>query len=251
MSFPVDLSVGPWRVHPHVLFDLLAYAIGFRLYLAARRRGGDALDDPRRWWVVAAAALGAAVGARVVFLLECPAETLAHLADPAYLLSGKTIVGGLAGGWMAVEGAKKLLGIERRTGDLFAIPLAVAIAVGRIGCFLSGLADRTYGVATTLPWGIDFGDGIRRHPTQLYEVLFLAGLVVVLHAWRSRGAREGDLFRGFVAAYFAFRLAIDFWKPADCRGLGLSAIQWTCLGALAVCGPDMLRWFRRRRAGEG
>lgn len=250
MSFPVELALGPWRIHPHVLFELLAYALGFRLYLAARRRQGDAIDDPRRWWVVAAAALGAAVGARVVFLLECPAETLAHLTDAAFLLSGKTIVGGLAGGWLAVEGVKKLLGIAERTGDLFAIPLAAAIAIGRVGCFLTGLPDHTFGVATALPWGIDFGDGVRRHPTQLYEIVFLLLLIAVLARVRRRGVHEGDLFRGFAAGYFGFRLLVDFWKPAACRGLGLSAIQWVCLGALAVCGPDIVRWLQRPPEGE-
>lgn len=250
MSFPVYLPLGPWRVHPHLLFDLLAYFVGFRLYLAARRGRGDSLDDPRRWWVVAAAALGAALGARVVFLLECPAETLAHLTDAAYLLSGKTIVGGIAGGWLAVEAAKKRLGIAGRTGDLFALPLVAAIAIGRIGCFLTGLADHTYGVATALPWGIDFGDGVRRHPTQLYEFLFLALLGALLVRARRRGVREGDLFRGFAAGYFGFRLLVDFWKPAACRGLGLTSIQWVCLAALAVCGPDIVRWLRGTETGE-
>lgn len=250
MSFPDFLTIGPWRLHPHLLFELLAYAVGFRLYLAGRRGRGDTLDDPRRWWVVAAAALGAAIGARVVFLLECPAATLAHLADAAYLLSGKTIVGGLAGGWLAVEAAKRRLAIASRTGDLFAIPLAVAIAIGRVGCFLTGLGDRTHGVATALPWGIDFGDGVRRHPTQLYEIAFLALLAALLARARRRGTRAGDLFRGFAVGYFGFRLLVDFWKPAACRGLGLSAIQWTCLGALVVCGPDIFRWLRRSDRGE-
>jgi len=250
MSFPFEIALGSLRIHPHVLFELLAYFIGFRLYLSERRRFGDRVDSPRRMWVVAAAALGAALGARVVFLLECPAETLAHLTDAAYLLSGKTIVGGLTGGWLAVEGAKKLLGLAGRTGDLFAIPLAAAIAVGRIGCFLTGLGDRTYGDPTALPWGIDFGDGVRRHPTQLYEILFLALLIVVLARLRRRGAREGDLFRGFAVGYFGFRLLVDFWKPAECRGLGLTSIQWVCLGALAVCGPDIFRWLHGPAGGD-
>ena len=58
------------------------------------------------------------------------------------------------------------------TGDLLALPLVLGIAIGRIGCFLSGLEDQSYGVATALPWGVDFGDGVARHPTQLYEYRF-------------------------------------------------------------------------------
>ncbi len=79
---------------------------------------------------------------------------------PLERLAGKSIVGAIAGGWLAVEGAKRLRGIECRTGDLLAIPLAAAIAIGRIGCLLTGAGDRTFGVATTLPLAFDFGDGV-------------------------------------------------------------------------------------------
>ena len=245
LAFPFRL--GPWGLHPHVVFDLLAYFVGFRLYLFERRRRGDFLDDPRRWWVVAAAAVGAAFGARLLYLLECPGETLRRLDDLAYLFGGKTIVGGLAGGWLAVEGTKRLLDVRERTGDLFAIPLAMAIAVGRVGCFFSGLEDHTYGLPTSLPWGIDFGDGVRRHPTQLYEIAFLVALSCMLLVWRRRGAPSGDLFRGFVLGYFGFRLGVDFLKPAACRGLGLSAIQWACVAGLVATRADMLRWLRSAR----
>ena len=251
MIFPVWIELGPYRLHPHLVFELLAYFVGFRLYLRARRRRGDAVDSPQRWWVVAAAAAGAALGARLLYLFECPAETLRHLDDLQYPLAGKTIVGGIAGGWLAVEGAKRVLGIESRTGDLFAAPLAVAIAIGRVGCFLTGLADRTYGVATALPWGIDFGDSIARHPTQLYEALFLFGLAGFLAVWSRRAPETGDLFRGFVFSYFLFRLAVDFLKPASCRGLSLTAIQWVSVLALAALLPDMLRWFRSPKPAPG
>jgi phosphatidylglycerol---prolipoprotein diacylglyceryl transferase len=57
--------------------------------------------------------------------------------------------------------------VRRATGDVFAIPLTVGIAVGRVGCFLTGLADNTHGLPANLPWAIDYGDGIPRHPAQL------------------------------------------------------------------------------------
>ena len=246
MSFPLYLEVGPWRIHPHLVFELLAYFVAFRLYLRDRRRRGDFLDDPRRWWVIAAAAAGAAGGARLVALLECPGELL-HGEIRWERLAGKTIVGAIAGGWIAVEAAKRALRIESRTGDLLAIPLAAGIAIGRIGCFLTGLDDHTIGVATSLPWGVDFGDGVRRHPMPLYEILFLALLVALLARARARKAAEGDLFRGFVAGYFAFRLVADFWKPAECRTLGMTTIQWVSAAALVVLVPDMLRWIQSPR----
>ncbi|MBP9825137.1 MAG: prolipoprotein diacylglyceryl transferase, partial [Thermoanaerobaculia bacterium] len=196
MSFPVYLEIGGLRLHPHAAFELLAYFVGFRLYLRDRRRRGDFLDSPRRWWIVAAAAAGAALGARLLALLECPAELWSGDGFPLERLAGKSIVGAIAGGWLAVEGAKRLGGIESRTGDLLAIPLAAAIAIGRVGCLLAGAGARTFGAAPTLPLAFAFGDGVRRLPMPLFESLFLLILVVVLARWRTRSPAEGDLFRG-------------------------------------------------------
>src|SRR5262245_20990931 len=111
MSFPVYLPLGPLRLHPHFVFETLAYLIAFRVYLTQRRRAGDALDDGNRWWVIAAAAMGAVVGSKVLYWLEDPYETLAHWRDPGYLMGGKTIVGALIGGLFAVELMKRYLGI--------------------------------------------------------------------------------------------------------------------------------------------
>lgn len=227
---------------------MLAYFVGFRLYLRDRRRRGDFLDSPRRWWVIAAAAAGAAIGARLLALLECPAELWSGGGFPLERLAGKSIVGAIAGGWLAVEGAKRLGGIESRTGDLLAIPLAAAIAIGRIGCFLTGAGDHTFGDATTLPLAFDFGDGVRRMPMPLFESLFLAALIAALVRWRSRSPAEGDLFRGFVGAYFAWRFVVDFAKHADCRWLGLSTIQWVAVLGLAALAPDLRRWLELRAA---
>ena len=62
-------------------------------------------------------------------------------------------------------------------------PIAVGLAIGRVGCFLAGLHDDTYGLPTALPWGVDFGDGTPRHPTQLYEIA-----VVLPLGWALRRA---------------------------------------------------------------
>jgi len=128
-----------------------------------------------------------------------------------------------------------------RTGDLFAIPLAIGIAIGRIGCFLAGLPDNTYGTPTLLWTGVDFGDGIRRHPTQLYEIAFLMLLIPVLKQVGDSAMRAGDQFRAFMIAYLGFRLAVDNLKPDPAVALGLSSIQLACVAMLAYYVRDVLR----------
>lgn len=236
--FGWKLGVGPVAISAHFFLETLAYFVGFALY-RRERRAGDVVSLSERSSVIVAAVLGAAAGSKLLAIVGNLGELGRMPLIEAYEASGKTIVGALLGGTLAVEWIKKRLGIVRRTGDLFAIPLTVGIAIGRIGCFLAGLEDRTYGVATSLPWGIDFGDGIRRHPTQLYEVAFLMLLAGGLLRMKRAAHREGDLYRAFLLVYMAWRFTVDFLKP-DPAILGLSAIQWAAAAALVWYAPDAL-----------
>ena len=228
--------------HPalHPLFETLAYALGFAAYKRSRQRCGDVLKEPQRWTVIAAAAVGALLGSRLLGLLEQAPRMHITVAKALLPGGGKTIVGGLLGGWLAVELAKKVQGITTRTGDLFAIPLCLGIAAGRVGCFLAGLADDTYGKPTSLPWAVDFGDGIARHPTQAYEILFLGALAVFLHSMSQRPHPNGIIFRTFMAAYLSWRLLIDFLKPQPLVA-GINLIQWACVIGLLALACNALR----------
>ena len=135
MTFPYLITLGPWTWHAHGLLEAVAYALGLAVYRGQRRLLDDRLDDLTRWRLLAAAAVGALLGARL----------LAYAADPAAVadlpwwqrpLAVKTILGGLLGGTLAVEWLKRRLGLVQRTGDVYALGLALAIAVGRLGCFL-------------------------------------------------------------------------------------------------------------------
>lgn len=226
----------------HFLFEALSYFIGFRIYLHLRKRSGDVVTTEQRWSVIAAAIAGAALGSKILNWFVDPALFLRNWNNPYFLMSGKTVVGGLIGGLFAVEWAKRILGVKRRTGDLFAIPLCAGIAIGRIGCFLAGLDDDTYGDATNLPWGVDFGDGVARHPVQLYEIIWLGLIAIWLRLLSWRPHREGDLFKTFMVAYFAFRLIVDFIKPGAPIAIlivGLTAIQWACAAMLVYYAPDL------------
>lgn len=241
VHFPVVLHLGPLAIAPHQPMEMLGVFLGFRLYLRERRRAGDPLPAERRLAVLAASVIGAALGSKLLAIAYDPPSSWGGLLDLRLLLAGKTIVGGLLGGLAAVELAKWRIGERTATGDPYVFPLIVGIAIGRVGCFLTGLADDTYGVATSLPWGIDFGDGVHRHPTQLYEIAFLAALAAAL-AWRARRPYiQGDQFKRFMVAYLAWRLAVDFIKPAHVTVLGMNPIQLACIAGLAWYAPHLPR----------
>jgi prolipoprotein diacylglyceryltransferase len=238
VHFPAYLHVGPWLVHPHPVFESLGYAAGFQTFLALRRRFGDPVAEQRAVLVLATIA-GALVGAKLLAWGVDPPALWAARGDWHAWVEGKTIVGGLLGGHLAVELAKKALGVRTSTGDLYAAPLALGIAIGRVGCFLTGLSDRTYGTPTSLPWGVDFGDGVPRHPTQIYEMVVLGALAAVL-ALRMRHGIPGDgrLFRLFMATYLGWRFLVGFLQPAWTIA-GLSVIQWACVAGLLHYVPRL------------
>ena len=240
MTFPIHLEFLGARLHPHLVFEALAYFVGARLYFSGQRaraaHGQPVLALETRLWILVGCIFGAWAGSRLLAWAEQPAHYLALArANPILLAGGKTIAGGLLGGWIGVEIAKARCGVRRSTGDDFVWPLAAGIALGRLGCFFTGLEDQTYGIATTLPWGVDFGDGVARHPTQLYEtavVLTLAAVIAL--AARGRVWPPGTRFRCFFAGYFAFRLLVEFIKPRETPFAGLSAIQLASAAGVVV-----------------
>jgi prolipoprotein diacylglyceryltransferase len=222
----------------HSIFDVLAWLAGGTLGWWVRRVGllsGVALPtltgDPAYFIVLP---LGAIVGAVALGSLNLGLAGLAPL--------GHSIAGALVGGIVAVEALKLVRGTRRSTGLGFVAPLALGIAVGRLGCFFAGLPDYTYGTATALPWSVDFGDGISRHPVQLYEslamLIFLGVFLAGLRAQSPLILRHG--FYLFVAWYAAQRFAWEFLKPYP-RLLGpLNLFHLACL-ALLIYSAFMMR----------
>ena len=229
--------------HPrlHLVFEIAGYVCAAALYVWQRSRYGDPIDGRSRATVLTGAALGAAIGTRLLFWLSYPGLPVSAF------FSGKTIVGGLLGGLIGVEVTKAIIGVKRSTGDLFVFPIVVALAIGRIGCFLAGPVDRTEGLPSNAPWAIAVGDGVRRHPVALYEIMFLLLLAPLLRFVRRTSTHEGDMFRTLLLSYFVFRLCIDFLKP-DPPALagGLTAIQYACLGGIAYYVFVFARRLSRR-----
>ena len=194
----------------HTVFDLTGWlTAGLLGLLVARLKlapaaGRTPFSDPGYF---IALGLGALLGAIFVGSLNL------NLAGTFAL--GHSIAGGIIGGIVGVEIYKWSNGIRGSTGRAFVAPLAAGIAVGRLGCFFAGLPDYTYGVPTALPWGVDFGDGVPRHPVQLYESAAMLVFLVIYLRELARGSelllRDG--FYVFVLFYGAQRFVWEFLKP--------------------------------------
>jgi prolipoprotein diacylglyceryltransferase len=226
MTFPIDISFGNIVIPSHALFELLAFFIGYRYFLYIRRsKTQDILSPYAETMIIIGMAVGAFVGSRLIASLE-NLELFMNPTSLLYYFASQTIAGGIIGGFIGVEIVKKIMGINRKTGDLFVYPLILGIIIGRIGCFLKGVSDGTVGNVSNLPWAFDQGDGLPRHPTSLYEILFLI-LIWIFLKWieKSQILKNGDLFSVFMLLYLLFRVFVEFIKPFNSLVLNLSSIQ--------------------------
>jgi phosphatidylglycerol:prolipoprotein diacylglycerol transferase len=227
----------------HQLLEIAGYLTALTILTMRSRRGHDVVDRRTRYQLMIAAGIGAMIGARLLAALCDPGRTWAALAS-GQLAFGKTIVGGLLGGLIAVELVKKRLDVRVATGDPLVLPLALGIAIGRVGCFLAASVDDTAGAPSTLPWAVRDSAGVARHPVALYEIAFVLLLVPIAREARSRGI-EGDAFKAFLGGYLLFRFFVDFLKPLPPPLFGgVSAIQLACLAGLAYYVALLARRWR-------
>lgn len=229
LFLPYEPTIAGKAINVHLILEYLAFFLAFRYYVFLRKRQVDTISTDNRLSIILGAILGALVGSRLVGYLENPV-LISSLEQLLQLMNIKTIMGGLFGGLLGVETAKKIIGEKQSSGDLFTLPIIVGIFIGRIGCFLMGIKEFTYGKVTTFPLGMDLGDGLLRHPLAAYELVFLVGLFWLLKRFRERKNLEnGMLFKLFMLSYFGFRFLLEFLKPNVFFVLGLSSIQWLCV----------------------
>ena len=226
---PTATSV-PWT-YPALMAASLAVA-------AILSRGSQAslgLTRSKRLGIAIGAFCGAMIAAKLPFVLS---DWEGLKSGRAWFDGGKTIMLGLVGGYFGVELAKWAMHVTIKTGDSFAVPIPAAVAVGRIACFVGGCC---YGKPTSLPWGVDFGDAIKRHPTQLYETVFHATMAVVLAWMRSRRMFRGQLIKLYILSYLVYRFLTEFLRPEPQVFAGLTGYQWA---AVALVPVFALLWTR-------
>jgi phosphatidylglycerol:prolipoprotein diacylglycerol transferase len=196
-----------------------AYAAGLVAFAwMARRRG---LATQGVWLLMQAALFGGLVGANLTQLL-------------ATGLPGKTIEGGIAGGYLAVIAMKRHLGIVRPTGDLFALAIPAGEAIGRIACFIGGCC---YGKATTVALAVH-EHGALRYPTQIYlSVAATAAFAVLLWLERKRMLPPNGLFYVQGMLFCMARFGVEFFREGNTAVAGLTLAQIGC-----VAGFGFFAW---------
>lgn len=239
---PVLFSLWGFEVPFYSAFVLLGLIAGIIVYVVDSRR--NKTYNPNSFYIFLAALVFGTIGAKIPSWAANYRLIFSGHADISLLLSGKTIIGGLIGGTLGVAFTKRILNIKEKRGNQFAPAIALGVAIGRIGCFLRGCC---YGIAANVPWGVDLGDGVLRHPTQIYEAVFDFGLFIYLLVISKKVSEPGMLFKIFLNWYFAFRFCIEFIRMEKVVFMGLTGFQLVSVLVLLYINKGVVfRLFKRK-----
>ncbi|EKE06487.1 MAG: hypothetical protein ACD_18C00347G0012 [uncultured bacterium] len=231
---PTLFHIYNFEVNSYSFFILLGLIVGLIVYYILAKKEKDLSE--KSFYILIAGLVGGVIGAKLPILLINLPDIIKNFPDITYILAGRTITGGLIGGTLAIMYLKKKLNIKEKKGNLFAPAIALGIAIGRIGCFLRGCC---YGIPTNLPWGVNFGDNIARHPTQIYETIFMLIMFPIL-LYKRKTAKPGYLFYLLMNSYFIFRFFEEFIRENP-HYFGLTLFQYISLIALVFINLKHLK----------
>ncbi len=252
---PVLFQSGPFVIYTHDAFTLLGLLVGLGLYYRelARRK----MFCSEIFWISIAAVIGAGIGCRLITVWEHPAYYASFSEVPlTYFIShsGKGIIGGLLGGYIGVVLSKRAFGYTVSTGDCYSAAIALATAIGRVGCYL---AELPLGKPTDLPWGITIDPAAalnfatcpycdqKMHPSMVYEILFNLVAFVVILRYRDRVIVQGDSLKIYLLVASVFRFFIEFTRANSEQLWGLTGAQVDLIPITALLVYYFVRQWRR------
>lgn len=253
--YPILFRLGPFVLYTHDFFTTLGLLVGLALYYYELRRRG--MLSWRIVCISVAAIVGGGIGARTITAWEhlsyysnSAGVPLSHLIAH----SGKSIIGGIAGGYLAIVITKRALHYRHSTGDCYAAAIPLALVIGRIGCFLSELP---LGTPTNLPWGIRVGEAAashfatcpscqqKMHPSMIYEIIFHLLAFVAIIRYRRFVPVQGDTLKLYLLASALFRFLVEFVRANPEQVAGLSGPQIVLIPLTALLIRHFVLNWRR------
>jgi phosphatidylglycerol---prolipoprotein diacylglyceryl transferase len=253
---PVLYSNGVLTIYTHDFFTTLGLLAGLAVYYYELRR--RRMLNGKIFWISIAAIFGGGIGARLITSWEHISYytdnfgnvTLTNLIAH----SGKSIIGGIAGGYLAIYLSKKALRYPLTTADCYAPAIPLAMSIGRIGCFLS---EYPLGTPTNLPWGIRLPPEslpvgavcptcqYPMHPSMIYEIIFHLIALFLIYRYRNRVYVKGETLKIYLLASAVFRFGVEFVRGNTEQLFGLTGPQVVLIPLTALLLFHFYRQWRR------
>lgn len=242
---PVLLHIGSLEIRYYGLAYVIGFILGYFILKHLIKEKNIAITGEELDTLIFYIAIGLLLGSRIFYFLFYNLSIV--LQNPLHILKiwegGMSFHGGLIGVIVAgIIFCRQYKKDFYELADLAVIPVVFGLGIGRIANFING---ELYGRPTALPWAVDFGDGIPRHPSQLYESA--KNFVIFSILWmltKKEKLQKGTLFWVFITLYGLFRFFIEFVRQPDSQ-LGFVLFNFFTMGQvltaiMAVTGSIVL-----------
>lgn len=244
---PVLIDFGYVRIYSYGLFLALAFIVA--LFISRKVAKEKGIDPDLMYNLVFLSAISGVAGGRLTYVFYHWND---YASDPISIFylwqGGLSVFGGFALAlvvdsiWVLYNKLSWL-----KVADVAGVAMPLGIAIARIGCFLNGCC---YGVMTNGPFGVVFpalGETVKRHPTQIYELIYSLLIFSFVWVFRHRTSNDGDLFFSFLISYSFFRFLNEFIRVNPPFFLGLTGSQWVSLLAIVASLSYFLIWRGERK----
>ena len=249
---PVLLYLGPIEIRYYGLVYVLGFVFAYFIIKQLAKKKTIALTEDELESLLLYLAVGLLLGARIFYFLFY--NFALFIEEPFQIF--KIWEGGMSfhGAFIGIVIAGLLFCRKYKKefyniADIVIVPAVLALGFGRIANFING---ELYGRPTTLPWAVDFGDDIPRHPSQLYEAAKNFVIFGVLWILKDKNLRKGTLFWTFITLYGIFRFCIEFFREPDPQ-VGFVLFNTFTMGQVLtgimaiVGGSVLLHWHLKRK----
>ncbi len=229
--YPIILEIGPLTIYSFGV--MMAAGFFVAAWVSVREWGRRGGDEDHMWNYLVWVFMAGLAGSKILSLTNDLEGFFAHPLEQISSGSGFVWYGGLGGGALvAYVLARRHKMNFGSVLECTALGLPIGQALGRIGCHVGG--DGDWGTVSELPWAVayrnaiigwDYAEGIRVHPTPLYEAAAYTAVFLFAYRLRKRGYPNGTLFAIYLVGASAARFLVEFIRINPRVAYGLTQAQ--------------------------
>lgn len=214
---PILLQFGPFVIYSYGAMIALGFSVA--IIFIHRQAPKFGMDSDKAVDLTVLMLIFGILGARILYVLLNLSHYTANPLEIFMLSKGGLVwYGGFVLGLTAATVYIRMKGLKFSSfADLIVPYVALAQALGRIGCLLNGCC---YGIAVTedFPFAVILPqDNVTRFPSQLLSALFLFLIFIILKVWQKRRRFGGEIVLAYCMLYSLKRFGMEFLRGDNPR----------------------------------
>lgn len=234
---PILLDLGIAQIRYYGLFYIVGLVVGFFFLKKFGKDFGLKLSQDEIVDYVVYIGFGLFLGGRIFYFVFYQPWDLLSFEILKITQGGMSFHGGVIGALIAgYLFSRKMKVSFMKLADISVLPVAIALALGRLGNFINGeLVGRLWDGFLCIDYSesefLRYPPEGCRYPSQIFAFFKNTVLFGVLFYLSKKKLPQGTIFWSFVLFYGMLRFAVEFFRAPDSQ-LGFILFGWMTMGQL-------------------